>query len=71
MHLLETLHILFAVFVLWMTFHAVFIDRKERRSPAAYRRERAFRRAELGARRYRALPPVRRLSTLRSASGKS
>jgi len=58
---LSFLHFAFAVFVFWATFHAVFIERKPRRSPEAYRRERLQRQAENAAKRYAAKRPLFRV----------
>jgi hypothetical protein len=51
----------FIIFALWLTSHQLLgCDKKARKSPAAFRRERAFRHAELSAQRYAALPPARK-----------
>jgi hypothetical protein len=54
------IHAAFVVFATWAVFHAVFIDRKERKSPQTYRRERQFHKAERDARRLQYVGRIRR-----------
>jgi hypothetical protein len=50
------------LFAIWLCSYQLFgCDKKARRSPTAFRRERAFRHAELAAQRYATLPPARRV----------
>jgi hypothetical protein len=44
-----------------MTFHAIFIDGKQRRSPVAFRRERIFYKQEQAAIRCAAVPQARKI----------
>ena len=61
MHWLNTiLHLAVGALVWYVAIHTLFFDEKERKSPAAYRRERAFRHAEWAARRYAALPSAKK-----------
>ncbi|MGB8800685.1 MAG: RuvA C-terminal domain-containing protein [Candidatus Acidiferrales bacterium] len=50
---------IFSIIVYPIVVYAIFFDRKARnKSPQVYRRERAYRRAEIAAARYAALPVV-------------
>jgi hypothetical protein len=61
MHWLSTIwHLAVAALVWYVVIHTLCFDEKKRKSPAAYRRERAFRHAEWAARRYTALPPAKK-----------
>jgi hypothetical protein len=61
MHWLSTVWHLAVVALVWYAvIHTLFFDEKKRKSPEAFRRERAFRQAELSARDYAALPPAKK-----------
>lgn len=63
MRLHSFLQVVFGAFALWaVSYQLLGCDKKARKSPAAFRRERAFRHAELAAQRYAALPPARGLA---------
>jgi hypothetical protein len=58
----DVLQVGFVLFAIWLcSYQLLGCDKKARKSPAAFRKERAFRHAELAAQRYAALPPARRV----------
>jgi hypothetical protein len=61
----------FIIFALWLTSYQLLgCDKQARKSPAAFRRERAFRHAELSAQRNAALPPAKKALDIEKRSRK-
>ena len=52
---------LFGIIVAALAVHQLIVDDKPRKSPAAYRREKQFYKAEQALRRYESLPPMVRV----------